>query len=758
MNFPQKESLLAKMKWSILITLFFIIVLSPAQARAVDATIPNEQALVKSGDDFFSKKMFKEAINEYNKALEINPGNTYINKKLGMSYLQLGDYNLAFIPLAKALKSDPRDAEAAVNLGLLYKKKNELSKSIPFYEKAVSIEPQNVWYRYLLAESLTWLEQFDEAIIQYNKILEIDPKDNGVRILLSQVYARKAKKEKKDEYYDDALKELGQVLKKEPGNVKALSEAGAIYLEIRNISKAKEKLEKAYNLDPNDYDVQMRLAQVHSWGRDYDKAIRLYNQVLSQKPQDMGALYRLGEVYSWQKEYKKSIECYNEILKISPENEGALTAKARVYALQKKYADADIIIESILKKDSENVGALMTKAEMNTWRKDYDKAMDCYNVVLKKEPDNSGAMIGKARVYALQGSYESADILFDYVLEKEPDNTWALMSKAETETWQWKWKSATNDYKKVLQNDSGNMGASDALKDIDFITSPSLEGVVGVFTDSDEFERRWAGGTLSLKPSDKTQIDFGYLRWIFQQGDDTQKIYREDATFKIKQHLSRFLDVEAGYMFNRHTNEEGDKEFEHQENAGTSSATVTFPDTANIFLSYNYNVPVSDSILAIRNYFTADVFGVGLNFIYLDPVSLQGGYSSSKYSDENKKTTSEVQLTLRAYDDPNISFRGKYTTLSFERETDIYWSPLDYRINYFIISVEKNFWKRSSIGIEGTEAYFVEEKKWGSGVSGFLNIIISDTLCVNVYGSYFNADTKDPWTGNAAGAKIKIVF
>lgn len=750
------------MKCCIFIVLFCFILLYPVQSSYAANTVnSDEQAYIGKGDGFFSKDMLKEAVMEYNKALAINPGNAYVNKKLGISYLKLGDFNLAFIPLAKALKADPVDAEAMVNLGIVYTKNNNIPKSISLYEKAVSIEPQNVGYRYKLAEALTWQEQYDEAIQQDNKIIEIstDEKNkNEMRILISQIYERKAKKEKNDDYYNDALRELREVLKKDPNNVKALNEAGGIYLETKKVTYARDVLEKAYKLDFNNYDVQMRLAQVYSWVREYDKAISIYTRVLNQNPQDVGALYRLGEVYSWQKEYEKSINCYDKILKKDHENTGALIGKARVYALQKKYPDADRIFQTILQKEPDNIGALMAKAEIKTWQKEYETSIDCYDLILKKDPQNTDAMVGKARVYALKGDYTNSERLFDYVLSQEPDNPWALMNRAETETWQWEWTSAANDYKKVLKHDSANISASDALKDIDFITSPSIEGVIGVFEDSDKFKRRWTGGTFSLKPFDKTQIEIDYLKWIFQQGDNAEKFYRDDGTVKIKQHISSFLDVEAGYMFNRYTNEAGDNGIDYNGNAWMSSATITIRDTANVYLSYDNSIPVSDSILTVQDHFSADIAGVGLNFLYLDPVSIQGGYTSSKYSDDNKKTTSEVQLSLRAIDDPNITFRGKYTTLNFDKETDVYWSPQDYRTSYFIISAEKTFWRRSSIGIEGTEAYFFQDKKGGSGASGFINLVIHDTLCINVYGSYFNAKTKDPWTGNAGGAKIKIVF
>ena len=81
---------------------------------------------IKKGDAFYKQGKYSEAIECYNKALELNPGlSKDINPKLaeawnnkGLTFADLGRYYEAIECYNKALKIDPRYAEAWYNKGV----------------------------------------------------------------------------------------------------------------------------------------------------------------------------------------------------------------------------------------------------------------------------------------------------------------------------------------------------------------------------------------------------------------------------------------------------------------------------------------------------------------------------------------------------------------------------------------------------------------------------------------------------------------
>jgi len=65
-----------------------------------------------------------------------------LNMRLGLNYLQRGDYKIALEKLDKALQQDPSLTSAHNTIAALYKQLGEMDKAEYHYKKAVSLEPK----------------------------------------------------------------------------------------------------------------------------------------------------------------------------------------------------------------------------------------------------------------------------------------------------------------------------------------------------------------------------------------------------------------------------------------------------------------------------------------------------------------------------------------------------------------------------------------------------------------------------------------
>lgn len=74
----------------------------------LNSAVKNETAIMETAKFYFLNSKYKEAIAEFSKALKINP----------------------------------RNAEACYNLGLIYENKNRSQKAKVMYEKALAIDPE----------------------------------------------------------------------------------------------------------------------------------------------------------------------------------------------------------------------------------------------------------------------------------------------------------------------------------------------------------------------------------------------------------------------------------------------------------------------------------------------------------------------------------------------------------------------------------------------------------------------------------------
>lgn len=659
-----------------------LLLLIPTIISAEDKEDTKAVPHFQKREEFFSKGMYKEAIEEFKKALAENPVDLQTNKKLGLSYLNIGDITSAIAQLTATLLIEPDDTETLMALGGAYSLNKQFDESIRLYKRAVTIDPPNVWFRYKLVEVLSWVKRYDESIQEYKKILDLEPENNGVRINLGEVYAWKAKEEEKPELFDEAIMELNRVIHNEPKNALAYKKLGWVYLEKQDLRKASKILETAFNLNPEDHETKMLLALSYGWRGKYNEAIRIYNDILAKNPNDIGGLYMLGEVLSWAKRYDKSIASYEKTLKL--------------------------------------------------------------------EPTNLGAKIGIARAHSLKWNYIKASEIYNEILAEDTKNTGALLGLAEMERWQWNWRASVNKYKNVLEFDPANKVAKEGLKEIGLITSPSLQANSGYFADSDDFERTWGGGSFQFRPFEKTSLSAGFMRWRFHQ-KGVPTVYRNDYSFKIRQHFSNFLDGEIGYTANDYSKG-------GTEHSISLSGILNLKEKANLYLSYTYNAPIVDSILTITDDFSANIYGLGIDYRFFEKWSFQGGFSISDYSDDNKRLSRDAQLAYHLLEVPRIDLRFKYAFLDLDKQSPLYWTPTNYETYSFIADLEQKITKKISFGLNGTGTYFSEGGKWGYGAKGYLNLGLTDSLNVLLSASYFNAKTKDPWLGKAFELRVIYVF
>lgn len=148
-----------------------------------DARYKEEQKLgkKKEGLDHFDRATlyyyrgnYEIAVNEINKALEIEQTTEYLNLK-GLLLAQLRQFDESKKVYKEALKLEPNLAEIHNNLGLLYLKMKKLDDAVVSFQEAVKKNVNYATAYVNLGNALIELEKFDDAIKAYQYALEIDP-------------------------------------------------------------------------------------------------------------------------------------------------------------------------------------------------------------------------------------------------------------------------------------------------------------------------------------------------------------------------------------------------------------------------------------------------------------------------------------------------------------------------------------------------------------------------------------------------------
>ena len=118
-----------------------ILLLTAGTINAAEKSVELSKKHLKKGVSFIKNKELEKAIDEFKKAIELNPsdGASYYN--LGICYLRLGRFQEAVKPLETYVTFHPDKAFAYYNLGYVYTKIGEKDKSLIAYNKALQLNP-----------------------------------------------------------------------------------------------------------------------------------------------------------------------------------------------------------------------------------------------------------------------------------------------------------------------------------------------------------------------------------------------------------------------------------------------------------------------------------------------------------------------------------------------------------------------------------------------------------------------------------------
>ncbi len=116
---------------------------SPPVPAATPTPAPDFAFYRKRADENNLKGEFDLAVNDYNKAIELNPKDalSYLNR--GRAFSNKKSYDLAVVDLDKTIELNPKDSTAYFLRADLYEKKSNTQQAIGDYQKAVELDAKN---------------------------------------------------------------------------------------------------------------------------------------------------------------------------------------------------------------------------------------------------------------------------------------------------------------------------------------------------------------------------------------------------------------------------------------------------------------------------------------------------------------------------------------------------------------------------------------------------------------------------------------
>jgi Flp pilus assembly protein TadD len=178
------------------------------------------------------------------------------------------------------------------------------------------------------------------------------------------------------------------VLEREPQNQSVLRGLLDVRLELRDIPGAIAPLEQLVQLNPQDLQYRILLAEAKNYTGDPDSAAEIYRQILAEKPGEITVLQGLVDLQLQQKNPQAAIGVLEETLKKAP------TANQ---------TQAGTI-------DTASVKLLLGRVYADLER--YEEAIAVYDQAIEENKTDFRPVLGKAIVLQRQGKPDQAKPLF----------------------------------------------------------------------------------------------------------------------------------------------------------------------------------------------------------------------------------------------------------------------------------------------------------------------------------------------------------
>jgi len=285
-----------------------------------------------------------------------NPSTLKCTNYLGVSYIQLGNYNKAkeFINIEildtfkRILGTDHLDTlDCMHHLGLLYYKNGRYDRAEQLYTKIFNIRKKVLGPEHLdtlkamgnLALVYCDKGNYDKAEQLNNETLYLQkrvlgpehPDIFGSLINMALVYSKQEKYDKAVQFYSEVLENLKQALGREhPYTVTAMSGLATVYRKQEMYEKAEQLYTETLDIHkrilglehPDTLNLMFNLAVNYSNQGKYDKAKELYAETLdiqkrvlgSEHPDTLDSMSNLALTYNNQGDYVKSEQLYTETL------------------------------------------------------------------------------------------------------------------------------------------------------------------------------------------------------------------------------------------------------------------------------------------------------------------------------------------------------------------------------------------------------------------------------------------------------------
>lgn len=286
----------------------------------------NAKKFLKTGETFAESKSYQDAIENFTKALELEPNNADAFAARAKAYVNITELNKALLDYERASILDPKSEEYTLKLTEISYTLNQYESSVKYADKTLLLDKKSLPAFHYKVMSLHAMSRFDEALETANKALEV--KKNY------QAYFDKATVLYASQKYVDAQNYYQLAIGMDPKNIEGYLGLANTYFYQNLFDQTIMSANSAMGIDQRSMQAYWIRALAYHKKMDYINAINDLSQIIVLYPNDpflKDVFFKRGGIYYDFKQHTSAINDFTSVMSLDPQYYPAYFNRAASY-------------------------------------------------------------------------------------------------------------------------------------------------------------------------------------------------------------------------------------------------------------------------------------------------------------------------------------------------------------------------------------------------------------------------------------------
>lgn len=299
---------------------------------------------------------------------------------------------------------------------------NQLNKGLKAANFGKEQHPANSVFDLRKAQIFSTTGKLKESLLILQELEKSEPYNPEIFITKASVFSQLRDHPKAIKYFEKAI-EIAEEFNYEEEIEEIRFDLAMEYESTRNFQKAIKVLEQILEKKPNNEAAIYEVAYCYERTGNFDKCIEYYTKYIDNNPYSFTAWYNLGNIYFLKNNIEKALWAYDYSIIINGEFASAHFNMGNIYMQTQEYEKALVAYEKCAEIDENDALTISYLGEAYERLERYEEALECYRKSREINPGLAESWLGTGIILELRGEASQAINFIHQAVQLQPENS-----------------------------------------------------------------------------------------------------------------------------------------------------------------------------------------------------------------------------------------------------------------------------------------------------------------------------------------------